>query len=160
MRYKAVPPVSDRAQLRRAAKAVPLVPDPATDCCARIQAETAVASRPDAQEMLTFLQALGLVTESDRGIHRTTDQPDAEAVAANFLTTVFGAREVIQAVEEGATTSTEVFAAVRPAIPRWERTREASWESTWRERVERLLGWAVEFECLEPTADGYRLPAE
>lgn len=154
MRYKVVPPVRDVAFLREVRAALPLVPDSVEDCCARIRDRTGCPSRDEAREYLTFCQALGLAAESDRGYHRTrTDLDDAD-LAERFRDAVFGAREVLAALDGESRTADEVYAEVREVVPRWERDRHADWEEVWRERIERLLEWGVAFGLVRRSEDG------
>jgi len=145
MRYKIVPPVRSVAFLREAAETLPLVPGSVEDCCSRVRDGTAVTSRDEARAYLTFMQALGLVAETDRGFHRVREQPDDAALSEAFRDRVFGAREVLAAVADEALTADEAFAVLGEKIPRWERDRHEDWEAEWRERTERLLEWGVEF---------------
>ncbi|MEF8776559.1 MAG: hypothetical protein V5A43_08680 [Haloarculaceae archaeon] len=154
MRYKVVPPVRDLAFLREVAGALPLVPGTVDDCCARIVDRTDVPARDDAREWLTFCQALGLAAETDRGFHRVREEPDEAAIADAFREQIFGAREVLAAVEDGEGTTAEAgFQALRDEIPQWERSRGEDWEATWRERIGRLLGWAVVLGLLKREDD-------
>jgi len=162
MRYKVVPEPRDLGALRAIRDAVPLVLGTEEDCCSRIVTRTPVAGRDSAREWLTFLQALGLVAEPDRGFHRTRDDPDREALGERFLDAVFGAREVREVLaEEGPASPGDVFAALREEVPRWERHRRSDWEGDWRERTTRLLDWGVVFGAFEETDDGrYRIPTD
>ncbi|WP_324663953.1 hypothetical protein [Haloarcula sediminis] len=148
MRYKVAPPARSLDFLRTVRAAVPLVPDDAADCCLAIQRATDVGDRERAREYLTFLRALGLVTETDRGYHRTRNGLDRDALATAYHDRVFLVDELFRAVETGADSPAAAFEAVREAIPRWERERDPAWERNWRERVEQLLDWAVVFGCL------------
>lgn len=159
VRYKVVPPVRDVAFLRAVADALPLVPGTVEDCCARIRDRTAVPARDEAREWLTFCRALGLAAETERGYHRVGDEPGEEEIVAGFRDRVFGAREVLEAVGDGAT-ATAVFEEIRAGVPQWERAREEDWESTWQERTERLLGWAVVFGLVERESEEYRVVAD
>lgn len=145
VRFKIVPPVRSVDFLRDAAETLPLVPGSVEDCCSRIRDGTAVTSRDEAREYLTFLQALGLVAETDRGFHRVRDAPDDEELAEAFRERVFGAREVLGALSDEPRTVEESFDTLRDEIPRWERDRYEDWEAEWHERTERLLGWAETF---------------
>ncbi|MFB6219750.1 MAG: hypothetical protein ABEH77_11370 [Halobacteriaceae archaeon] len=142
MRLKAVPPVPESADaLADAQQAVGLVPDPEDDCCARIGARLD-APRDDAREWLTFLRALGLVRRTDTGFVRTDREPTPEYVRGEFAERVFGAREVLAALD-GGTTAEAAAGAVFPAVPAWERERREDWRAFYRERAGRLLEWAV-----------------
>ena len=158
MRYKVIPGPVDEDLLQAVSEAVPLVPGSVEDCCTRIRDRTALSSREEAREWLTFCQALGLVVETDRGYHRVRDPPEREALAAAFAEGVFGAREAFEAVDsaEGALDTTEVFEAVSGVVPRWERDRDPDWEAEWRGRVQRLLEWSVVFGHLERTGERYQ----
>lgn len=156
-RLKPVPePPADLAALWTARDAVPLVPKPENDCCARVMDRYGVDARDDARTWLTFLRALGLVAEADRGFHRTRDDPDRAALADRFHEGVYGAREVLDAVGDDPRTAGEAFEAVERIVPNWERHKDPAWERTWRERVRRLLDWAVLLGLAEREGDRYR----
>ena len=159
VRFKIVPPVRSVDFLRDAAETLPLVPGSVEDCCSRIRDGTAVTSRDEAREYLTFLQALGLVAETDRGFHRVRDAPDDEELAEAFRERVFGAREVLGALSDEPRTVEESFDTLRDAIPRWERDRYEDWEAEWHERTERLLGWAETFGLATESDGQYRAEA-
>lgn len=156
-RYKVVPPVRDVDFLYDAAAALPLVPGSVEDCCTRLRDRTDLPSRDAAREVLTFLEALGLVDETDRGHHRVRDQPDRAALREAFEDRIFGVEEVLAslAAADRPMTATETFDAVRDIVPRWERSRHADWEATWVERVGRLLEWAAAFDLVRETQGGY-----
>jgi len=145
MRYKVVPEPVDIDLLFAARDAVPLVPGSVEDCCTRVVDRTDVPSRDDAREWLTFLQALGLVAETDRGFYRVREEPDRETLGGPFTTNVFGAREVtdVLAASDAPIPTETVFEEVRDLVPRWERDRHVDWESEWLGRIERLLAWGV-----------------
>lgn len=159
MRYKVVPGPADEELLRAVSAAVPLVPGSVEDCCTRIRDRTAIPSREEARRWLTFCQALGLVNETDRGYYRLRDPPDDDALTAAFEESVFGAREVLDALDSAdqALGAEAAFEAVRETVPRWERDRDPDWEAEWRERARRLVEWAVVFGHLERVDDGYRV---
>ena len=158
MKFKVVPdPPDDLGRVRAVQRAVPLVPGTVEDCCARVVAETPVAARDDAREWLTFLRALGLVAETDRGYRRTRADPDPATLAPAFRERVFAAGDVLDAVAaDGPLTADRAFAAVRDRVPEWERSRHTDWEREWRERVRRLLDWAVLFGLVERADGTYR----
>lgn len=161
MRYKVVPPATSTEFLREAHEALPLVPGTVEDCCTRIRDRTeGVHSRDEARELLTFLQAVGLAAEVDEGFYRPREPPGDDELASAFEEHVYGAREVLGALEESGEAETVewVFAeAIEPIVPRWERDREGDWRATWRERTERLLAWAAFFGLVEPLdGDRYR----
>lgn len=146
MRFKPVPERRDVAFLERAQRAVPLVPGTVDDCCARLVEETEVGARDEARTLLTFLRALELVEETPRGYRRRRVEADPEALGDAFVRRVYGAAELREALREaGSPNADEAFERMRPHVPQWERDRHADWESVWRERVERLLAWSVEF---------------
>lgn len=156
MRYKVVPEPRSVEFLRDVQAALPLVPGSVEDCCSRIRDRTDLQSRDEAREYLTFAQALGLAAEGERGYHRTRAEGSNEGLANGFRERVFGAREVLESLDDGPKSVEEGFAAIRDAVPNWERDRHSDWEAEWRERTERLLEWGVEFGLLERTDDGYR----
>jgi hypothetical protein len=156
MRYKVVPEPRDVDELLAIGDAIPLVPGSEEDCCSRVVSRTSVAGRDAAREWLTFLQALGLVAESDRGFHRTRDDPGREGLGERFLGGVFGAREVREIVDDDGPISPDaVFSSLRSEVPGWERHRRTDWAEDWRERTARLLEWGVVFGVFE-AADGGR----
>ncbi|MDS0283455.1 hypothetical protein [Haloarcula onubensis] len=155
MRYKVAPPARSLDFLRTARGTIPLVPDAEADCCGAIQRSTDVPDRETAREYLTFLQALGLVAESERGYHRTREDVDREALATAYRGQVFPVAELLDAVAAGADSTEAAFRAVREEIPRWERERDPEWERRWRERVDNLLGWAVVFDLVAVEDDRF-----
>jgi len=157
VRYKIVPPARDRAFLAAAQRAVPLVPGTVEDCCLRIVDDTAAPSRDAAREYLTFLQALELVAETDRGFERRRVDAAEADLADAFERRVFGARELLAALRAAESLTAEAaFEELREGVPRWERDRHTDWESEWRERAERLLEWSVTFELAVREGDRYR----
>jgi hypothetical protein len=156
MRYKVAPPARSRSFLRTAREAIPLVPDSEADCCRAIQTATDVSDRETAQKYLVFLQALGLVAESDRGYYRTRTDPERADLAAAFEESVFGADVLLVALDPEPIDADVAFDTLRDEIPRWERERHTDWEAVWRARVTNLLEWAATFGLAEKTADGYR----
>ncbi|MEF8784221.1 MAG: hypothetical protein V5A39_03755 [Haloarculaceae archaeon] len=157
MRYKVVPEPVSYDLLLAARDALPLVPGSVEDCCGRIRDRTEIPSRDAAREWLTFLQALGLAAETDRGFYRGREEPDRDTLAEQFLDGVFGAHEIRDALAaaDGPLAAREVFGRVRETIPHWERDRRPDWESEWTGRIERLLDWGVVFEILERREGGY-----
>jgi len=157
MRYKVVPePLPDADALGDAQRAVPLVPGSVEDCCTRLRDRLGLASRDEARELLTFLEALGLATETDRGYRRTDRDP--EALADPFRNRVFGARELLAAVDaaDGPLTAGAAFERLRGDVPTWERHRHEHWDAEWRTRVERLLEWARLLGLVVVDEEGYR----
>jgi hypothetical protein len=156
MRYKVVPPVRSREFLRDGAGTLPLVPGSVEDCCSRVRDGTAVQSRDEARMYLTFMQALGLVAATERGLHRVRETPSDGALATAFRERVFGAQEMLAALDSGPRTVEKVFAEMREEVPAWERDRHTDWVAEWRERTRRLLGWAVQLGLAERDSDQYR----
>lgn len=141
MRFKPVPePPAALDGVERAKCAVPLVPGGEEDCCARL-GRRLDCSRDEARRWLTFLRALGLVREADEGFVRTDQPVNRDDLAAAFREQVLGARELLDTLDSD-TTETERFEAVAAAAPRWERGR-GDFERRWRERTDRLAGWAA-----------------
>ncbi|MEF8791561.1 MAG: hypothetical protein V5A61_15655 [Haloarculaceae archaeon] len=157
MRFKVVPPAPDDLDaLEAARRAVPLVPRSENDCCARVMDRAGVPARDEAKEWLTFMRALGLVTEGDRGYHRTRDPLDRDALAAAFRERVYGAADLLDALDPEEPRSAEAaFERFADAVPAWERRRHADWRRVWRERVGRLLDWAVLFGLATREDGGY-----
>ncbi|MFC6864663.1 hypothetical protein ACFQGE_14495 [Halomicroarcula sp. GCM10025817] len=160
MRYKVAPPARSLAVLADARAAIPLVPEPEADCCRAIQQATDCGTRDEARTLLTFLQALDLVAESERGYYRTQRSLDREQAGAAFRQQVFLVAELLGALEDGPLDVEGTFAAVRDEIPPWERNRHADWTAVWRERVANLLEWGVIFDLLTADGEGYALAAQ
>ena len=161
MKFKPVPePPETLNFVAEVQRAVPLVPGSTEDCCSRIVSRTAVPARDEARTWLTFLQALCLAHETERGFARTRREVEREAVADAFAERVFGASEVL-AILSGADEPLDadaVFESFRDEVPTWERHRNPdSWETIWRERVGRLLGWGELVGLVERVDGGYRI---
>jgi len=160
VRYKVVPEPRSVAALRDVQTALPLVPGSVEDCCSRIRDRTDLQSRDVAREYLTFAQALGLATESERGYSSARDSPPNDELGGRFREQVFGARELLASLEDGPKTAVACFQEIRDDVPQWERDRHTDWEAEWRDRTERLLEWGVEFGLVTRTDDGYRIADE
>ncbi|MCL9813218.1 hypothetical protein [Natranaeroarchaeum aerophilus] len=148
-RFKPVPPAPDSLdRLHEARQAVPLVPGDSDDCCARVARNLALDNRQQGETWLVFLRALSLVEAGDRGYHRTREDVETAELGARFRDRVVGADDVLSAVEDADEPQgvDRIFERVRETVPSWERRRHDNWESVWRERTARLLGWAVLFE--------------
>lgn len=157
MRFKRLPdPPADRETVERARRAVPLVPDPEADCCARLSDRLDLPDRDAARAWLSLLRALELVERADGGYRRARPAPDAAARRRAFRERVYGAREALAAVgAAGPLTAAETFERVRDGMPAWERARRPDAAAAWRERTRRLLAWAALFGLVERTAEGY-----
>lgn len=156
MKFKVVPAPRPRSFLRDAQQTLPLVPSSENDCCALLMADTDINSRDTAREWITFLQALGLVAESDGKYYRCRDR-SANDIETAFRERVYAVEEILRALDdEGNSLATaEVFERVQETVPAWERHRREDWVSVWRERVRRILEWAVIFDLAERGNDGY-----
>jgi hypothetical protein len=160
MRLKPVPPApEDRERLRRARRAVPLVPGSEADCCARLRQRLDLPTRDVARTWLTFLRALGLAEETSQGFARTREDLAEVALGEAFREEVFGAREALDALAaaDEPLDAAAVFGAVEDVVPQWERHKDPAWRDTWHERVARLLDWAALFGLVERAEGGYRL---
>lgn len=151
MKTKVVPRPRDVEFLRRAQLALPMVPNPVEDCCARLVMDCDVPSQDDAREHVTFLQALGLAAETDGNYHSTRAFPEDVVLRERFRERIFLADDVVSVVEEsdGAVTAEAAFDAVREQVPRWERSRHTDWKAEWTERVDRILAWAAALGLIE-----------
>ncbi|MFC7128343.1 hypothetical protein [Haloferax chudinovii] len=156
MRRKPVPPAPDSLdRLWDAHRAVPLIPGSEDDCCGRV-AERLDVTPDEGRDWLVFCQSLGLARGVSRGFERVRDHPDADDLRIAFEGNVFGAREALDALGDEPTSADAVFEAFEPTVPNWERHRDPDgWESRWRDRVARLLDWAVLFDAAEKRTDGY-----
>lgn len=152
MKFKPVPPVPDSLDfLEEVQDAIPLVPGTVENCCARVMNRSDVPSQDEARTWLTFLQALGLARETERGFARTREAVARERLKERFEERVFGASEIAEILaEEGSLGAGGVFERFAETVPNWERFRHPdSWETLWHERVERLLEWGVLFGWFE-----------
>lgn len=156
MRFKVVPPARGLETLRAAHRAVPLVPGSVEDCCARVMARAGVPARDEAREWLTFLRALELAEETETGYRRSRAEPEPEPLAAAFRDRVYGAAEVLAVLSAAEDRVSVDQVAERVPVPDWERRRHQDPEAVWRERIERLLGWAVALDLAERSGEGYR----
>ncbi|MFC6835541.1 hypothetical protein [Halomarina ordinaria] len=145
MKFKVVPEPRPLSFVREAARTLPLVPGTEDDCCARLMADAGLPSRDAAREWLTFLRALGLLAESDGKFYQTRADLTDEDLARAFRERIHGASTVLDALatSKEPLTPAAAYGRVRETIPRWERSRRTDWERVWRERVERILEWAV-----------------
>ena len=157
MQFKVVPPAPDSlADLRTAREAVPLVPRSEADCCARVMDRAGVPARDEAKEWLTFMRALGLVVEAERGYHRTDGSLERNRLAVAFCERVYGAESLIDSLDAATPASAdEAFERFADLVPEWERRRHADWREVWHERVARLLDWAVLFGLAGREDGGY-----
>ncbi len=158
MRLKPIPEApNDLEVVERAQRAVPLVPGSEDDCCARLLRRIDLESRDEARTWLTFLRTLGLVEKGTNGFTRTRTDVERDPLASAFRERVFGAREVLDAMAaaDGPLAPDGAFEAVEPAIPEWERNKNA-WQRTWRERARRLLAWTALLGLAERVDGGYR----
>ncbi len=117
MRYKVAPPARSHSFLESARDAIPLVPDSEADCCRAIQTATDVSDRETAQKYLVFLQALGLVAESDRGYYRTRTDHDQAALATAFEKSVFGVDVLVEALNSEPVDTDDAFDAFGLRFP-------------------------------------------
>jgi hypothetical protein len=159
-RFKLVPPAPDSLDAVAAAqRAVPLVPDSEDDCCARLMRRCDLPSRDVARTWLTFLRALELVEETPGGFRRLRTDPTPDHLRAAFRRRVFGAAELLDALEAAGEPldGDELFERFREQVPTWEHHKEPTrWVDLWRERVETLCAWLVRLDLAESTPDGYR----
>jgi len=165
VKFKVVPDPRSLRAVREVMLAVPLVPGSEDDCCARLVADTDVASRDAAKEWLTFLRALGLVAESDGKYYQTRADLDDADLARAFRERVHPVEDLLAVLDEAAAaggtplTPEDAYERVRERVPQWERSRRSDWEDVWCDRTERTLAWAVAFGFAERVDGGYR-PAE
>ncbi|PSP48416.1 hypothetical protein BRC75_06870 [Halobacteriales archaeon QH_7_69_31] len=158
MKFKVLPPPADSLEtVGEVQSAVPLVPDGEESCCMRLLRRTDVASRDAAREWLSFLRALELVEETAGQYRRLPHEADPDRLRAAFRNRVYLAEDVLNVVSaaDGPLGAGEVFARVSDRVPQWERHRHEDAADVWRERVRRLLEWAVTLGLLERTEEGY-----
>ncbi|WP_049986251.1 hypothetical protein [Halobellus rufus] len=157
MRFKLLPEPPESLDLvADAQRAVPLVPGTEDDCCARLMRRVGFPSRDVARTWLTFLRALELAEETPSGFVRKQREPTPEQVRTAFRERVYGAREVLDSLSSEPRTVDEVFDEFEERVPVWETHRAAGdWRDVWRERVERILGWAVLLDLAAERDGGY-----
>ena len=114
-------------------------------------------TRDVARTWLTFLRALELAAETDSGFVREQTEPTPEHVRDAFKRRVYGASEVLSSLDADEPKSIEaVFADFEERVPVWETHRAAeNWRDVWRERVERILGWAELLDLVTERDGGY-----
>ena len=158
MKFKVLPPPADSLEtVGEVQAAVPLVPDGEESCCARLLRRTDVASRDTAKEWLSFLRALELVEETAGQYRRLPQEADPDRMRASFRDRVYLAEDVLGVVSaaDDPLGAGEVFERVSDRVPQWERHRHEDAADVWRERVRRLLEWAVTLGLLERAEAGY-----
>ena len=158
MKFKLLPdPPESLALVREAQRAVPLVPGSEDDCCARLMRRVGFPARDVSRTWLTFLRALELARETDAGFVRERTDPTPDHLRDAFRRRVYGAREVLESLAADEPRAVdEVFAEFEERVPTWETHRAAEdWRDVWRERVERILGWAVLLGLAEERDGGY-----
>jgi hypothetical protein len=115
-----------------------------------------VPARDEAKEWLTFMRALGLVVEAERGYRRTREPFVPDSLAAAFRERTYGVEDLLDLLDPDEPASTdEAFERFADSVPDWERQRHADWRRVWRERVGRLLDWAVLFGFAGRVEGGY-----
>jgi hypothetical protein len=158
VKFKVLPEPPDSVDAVAAKQAaVPLVPDGESSCCARLLDRTDVASQDAAKEWLTVLRALELVEETEGRYRRLPHETDPERLRAAFLDRVYLAEDVLDVLSsaDDPLGVEAVFSRVSDRVPRWERHRHEDAADVWRERVHRLLEWAVVLDLLERAEAGY-----
>ncbi|WP_423997771.1 hypothetical protein [Halorubrum trapanicum] len=165
MRLKPVPesPAGLDA-LREYQRAVPLVPGDTDDCCARLVRRCDLPDRQTANDWLAFLRALGLVEETPRGFVRADAEPTPERVREGLRDGVLLVPEALAALRDASPddplTPDDLFAATRDRVPRHDRARNPDWETAWRDRAARLLGWLALVDLATPVAGEPKSPDE
>lgn len=141
MRYRQLPPASDRDTLEAVWEAVPADPAVTSDCCARLCERTAVERRSHASEWLVFLSALDCITDDGNGYYRSVDEFDTDALGERFEAAVFGVSEVL-AILDAATEPLERTAVLERLDSAHRRGIERAREGY----LSRLLAWGVVFD--------------
>ncbi len=158
VKFKVIPsPPTSLAVVGEMQAAVPLVPDREESCCARLMSRTDVSAQDRAKEWLTFLRALELVEEVDGGYRRLPADPDPAGMRAAFRERLYLVDDVLAVLEDadGPLDHEAVFERVKGRLPQWERLRHGDPEAVWRERVWRLLEWAVLLDLAARRNGGY-----
>ncbi|MFT4883609.1 MAG: hypothetical protein ACI8U4_001118 [Natronomonas sp.] len=158
MKFKVLPePVASVETVAEMQAAVPLVPDEETSCCARVIQRTDVESQDRAKEWLTFLRALRLVEEDDGKYHRLQRDAVPEDLREAFLDRIYLAEDVVDLLDaaDDPLDADSVFERLTDRLPQWEQLRHTDPEAVWRERIYRILEWAVVFNLVERADGGY-----
>ena len=156
MKFKVLPePAPDVGRIAEMQAAVPLVPDEETSCCARLMKRRGVPSQDRAKEWLTFLRALRLVEEEGGQYRRLPHAAAPDELREAFRERVYLAEDVLALLADAdePLSSDAVFERVRDRLPEWEQHRHTDPDEVWRERVARLLEWAVTFDLAARTDD-------
>lgn len=153
--FKPVPePPTELETVAAVREAVPSTTTEAADtadCCARVvdrTAETAsghVRDRDAAAAWLTFLRALELATDGAEGYRQTDRELERETLRTAFRERVYGAQSVIDALAAAD--------EPLPAATVADRVQSRSHRRVQRDRIERILEWAVLLELGERSAD-------
>ena len=158
MKFKILPePAASVDAVAEMQAAVPLVPDDETSCCARLVRRTDLGAQDDAKEWLTFLRALELVEETEGEYRRLPHEADPERLRAAFRERVYLAEDVLAtlAAADGPLGVDAVFERLEDRVPQWERLRHTDETGVWRERLRRVLEWAVVLGLAERADGGY-----
>ena len=158
MKFKVLPePAASIEAIAEMQAAVPLVLDGEESCCARLIRRTDLASQDAAKEWLSFLRALELVEETAGQYRRLPHEADPDRLRASFRDRVYLAEDVLGVVSaaDDPLDAGEVFERVSDRVPQWERHRHEDVADVWRQRVRRLLEWAVVLGLAERAEDGY-----
>jgi len=158
VKFKLLPePPASLDRVAEAQRAVPLVPGSEDDCCARLMRRVGFQTRDVARTWLTFLRAVELARETDSGFVREHAEPTPEHLRDAFERRVYGAGEVLASLDDEEPTSVDdAFEGFESRVPVWETHRAAAdWRDVWRERVERILGWAVLLDLATERDGGY-----
>ena len=158
MRFKILPrPADSPDAVGEMQAAVPLVPDGETSCCTRLMDRTDVGSQDRAREWLTFLRALELVEETEGRYRRLPHEADPERLREAFRDRVYLADDVLSVLSaaDGPVGVDAVYERLDDRVPRWERLRRTDADGVWRERVRRVLEWAVLLGLAERADGGY-----
>ena len=158
MRFKVLPdPADSPSAVEEMQAAVPLVPDGETSCCARLMDRTDVASRDRAKEWLTFLRALELVEETEGRYRRLPHEADPDGLRRAFRERVYLADEVLSTLEAaGGPVGVEAaYERLDDRMPRWEQYRHTDAAEVRRERLRRVLEWAVVLGLAKRAEGGY-----
>lgn len=117
--------------------------------------------RRTARDWLTLLRALGLVERTAGEYRRTEGEVDDATLRERFVAEVYGAREVVAALD-GPSGARRPVSAVVDTVPQptWERHRHAEPAAAWTRHVERLLDWLAALGAVEQSEEGYRWATE
>ncbi len=160
MRFKWVPEPPETVEALEAIhRAIPLVPASESTCLQRlVDRETAIETRDEATQWLTFLRALDAVDQTPSGYRRLQADLRDNELCGRLIEGIYGARELrdlLASADEPLSVEPIVDRAAE--LPTWDRHHHTDHQRVHRRRHRRLVDWFVLCGMVEKAATGYRL---